>query len=1155
MSFSLSKYFNSFDVNNEYKISNSILDNTLNDVTIKLANDVSCILHDNQVFEDLVELVHGFKNLEDKLQKQIVYLIKSSLVIASEKAQECIDLKESVKSFNEIKSLLEIYGYLIYVLIKYLSFEDCFKKILLGNKDPELVAKSKKKWDANVENIEDCLYCVTIVLKINLILVFKKHSERDLFVQLFSRSLISLMENQKRMKISSIRDFISSIILYCIIFHDHLEIIQDLIVQCLTYHVHLSHYMAELLYVLVTKHNHTVLLDEIIRILSGSTFNPNDTNGPKSVSDFFIRLSELCAKQMSKQMSFISGLFDNPNVVLRCSVVEVCCNIIINLLQETNSEDLNAINNNQQIDNLLNLLHQRFLDNNPYVRSKTFQAFKKIFSLNTNLNSQKKKITPLALRSLTDKSVLVRRNVIKLLHLLILTNQFQNVHGLDLSYDLWNNKLIESKKKKNFILQSDSYKKKRMKYDYPQVNTSFEIETSDIYDSKLKDTGSFDNSFLSNNLQVLNESESDFLLEDKENNINIINKLIKAKLKVEYYNDALEFITAIEKSVCIISQLVFSKNKNETLDSMDFLVIANKYKIRYSDKGINFMLHLVWQNDNSDEGKSIISHLINCYKSLFLTMPKDIFGAEKNIYIANNLIRLTYNASNSDLTSLERLLCLIYKQNFINNDVLNVLWSIYSMKINENDPDEDQLSLKKKRYGAIIVLGCFGVEDSQILVNNLGKILKYCFNNDWKKDLLLCQHSCNSLQKISMNVHNSLIIKNTEEIENLVKKLKDVTICFFENPDWYNLASLTINVISKFSKNINDDFSLIIREKSKLVFNPEVSHYKNMVSLSQLLFIVGNISIKIIVHLDKMEFDFKKKKQELEFKDKLKPSNKKIGVSKDNEFEIIDRTSEEDFINALLNAKEQRLLYSENSIIKRFGFIAKEICSNNNIYTFKLLQRSAVLCMAKLMCISSIYCEENLSLLITIMQNSDDPVTRCNCIIAFSDLIVLFNSIMEESTYYLFLQLTDKNLLVQRTCFITVTFLILSGQLKFKGQLSSMATFLESSDKCISNLCQLFFSELATKDNAIYNNFIEIYNGLSSDVTISKESFNKIIKFLLSFITKEKYQKSLNEKFLDRLVKCKTESQWNSLSFVLNSISYKDDFTINILNEGFKFIN
>jgi condensin complex subunit 1 len=91
---------------------------------------------------------------------------------------------------------------------------------------------------------------------------------------------------------------------------------------------------------------------------------------------------------------------------------------------------------------------------------------------------------------------------------------------------------------------------------------------------------------------------------------------------------------------------------------------------------------------------------------------------------------------------------------------------------------------------------------------------------------------------------------------------------------------------------------------------------------------------------------------------------------------------------------------------------------------------------------------------------------------------------------------------VRRTCLMTLTFLILAGQIKVKGQLGEMAKCVEDPDKRIADLARMFFSELSTKDNAVYNHFMDMFSLLSTDDDLDEESLKKILKFLASFIEK-----------------------------------------------------
>lgn len=283
---------------------------------------------------------------------------------------------------------------------------------------------------------------------------------------------------------------------------------------------------------------------------------------------------------------------------------------------------------------------------------------------------------------------------------------------------------------------------------------------------------------------------------------------------------------------------------------------------------------------------------------------------------------------------------------------------------------------------------------------------------------------------------------------------------------------------------------------------------KPSLALSQLLFIVGHIAIKQIVHLELCELDFKRRKAE---KERTDTSQEKSAGADQDELDLIGGTTEDDFTEAMTHIREQELLYGENSLLSNFAPLVTEICSNNTAYNNEDLQAAATLCMAKLMCVSSEFCEKNLPLLITILERSQSAVTRSNVVIALGDMAVCFNHLIDENTDFLYRRLNDNDASVKRTCLMTLTFLILAGQVKVKGQLGEMAKCLEDSDKRIADLSRMFFTELATKDNAVYNHFIDMFSLLSAEKDLEEDALKRIIKFLSSFIEKVGPERSQEE--------------------------------------------
>ncbi|KAK6202744.1 armadillo-type protein [Scheffersomyces amazonensis] len=1144
MDFNVTTYFNAFDVDKQYELDVSDINSKLESVTNLLADNPESINLNHELFEDLIDLIHGFKSLEVKHQKQLAYLITSSFnAIGNLYGGILSSGGDYIDNLEFYKGTLERFGYLIFVLAKHLGKEE-FTKTNGKFRSGEI----SSKWKSNCIEVEDCLTSIVSVLKIELSKIFITSPERNSFIELFTRPIMNLMENPDRMKVTSIKLLIFKIMALSVKNHDHSTIIQHNIIQCLTYYIHLPIYMAELLHIIATEYNYYLLIEEVLREISQIQFNANDTNGPKTVSEFLIRLSELSPRLILKQMSYIAQLLDNSNQSLRCSVVETCGNIVVDILKNKQNDESEELTNNG-VEGLLDLLQARVLDQNPYVRTKAFQALTKVLALNIKMPSRRQKLIIIAVRSLDDRSTLVRRNTIKFLSKLILTHQFTAINGSQLKYSLWKERLDEAEAELLKYLPLSPKKKKRISRidedeDDMEIDQEGEKEEEEEEEEEqqqqqqqndeLSESDNEDN-------DEVDEAELNAALMEQEQNLPDTTVLFRAKLKANYFKDAIDFIEAIQNGTEIVSRLLFSKNRNEAIDSMDFLVLADAYGVENAEEGIRRMLHLVWMKGSSDEGKSVPSHLIDCYKDLFLTAPKDISRLDQTLIIAKNLIGLTLKASLADLASLEKLLGMMYEQELIAQDIIKVLWSIFSI---ESILDESQ---SKQRLGAIIILGMLALTDHSIAVKGFDSLLNIGLGDIGKQDLELAKYTCIALQRLVPSDQSKQITREDEFNE----KLTDILLIYSEQSDWFGVAEQAIGAIYQVSSNPEIICTQVIKRKTLSVFKEISQNESKTISLSQLLFIVGHIAIKTIVHLEKLEGKFKKKKHEAE----TKKSNSKDDEENTDELEMIGGTSEDDFTDAVNHVKERELLYGDNSLLSKFGPLVTEICANNHNYNNTGLQRSAVLCMIKLMCVSSIYCESNLPLLITIMEKSDDPIIRCNCVLGLGDMAVCFNNIVDESTDFIYRRLTDENMMVQRTCLMTVTFLILAGQVKVKGQLSSMAKCLENPDQGISDMVKLFFAELATKDNAIYNGFIDIFSGLSNDEALSKDSLKRILKFLLSFIDKEKQQKQLSEKLLIRLSKCQTETQWNDVAFVLSTIPYKNESITAALDEGFKLVS
>lgn len=149
-------------------------------------------------------------------------------------------------------------------------------------------------------------------------------------------------------------------------------------------------------------------------------------------------------------------------------------------------------------------------------------------------------------------------------------------------------------------------------------------------------------------------------------------------------------------------------------------------------------------------------------------------------------------------------------------------------------------------------------------------------------------------------------------------------------------------------------------------------------------------------------------------------------------------------------------------------------------------------------------------MLFKVFETSGEEAVRSNIVIALGDIAVCFSNIMDENSDRLYAGLHDKDLTVKKNTLMVLTHLILNGMIKVKGQLGEMAKCLEDEDKRISDLAHLFFTELSTKEKAIYNNLPDIISHLSSGTSpVNEETFMKSMRFIFTFVDKARLSLSL----------------------------------------------
>lgn len=786
-------------------------------------------------------------------------------------------------------------------------------------------------------------------------------------------------------------------------------------------------------------------------------------------------------------------------------MIEVCGNLIADLSRQEERSD----NYKTQINAFFDVLEERFLDINPYCRCRAIQVYMRICDLDQKFPKRRQAVAELAARSLEDKSSNVRRNAIKLLSKLVSTHPFSIMHGGQLSYKEWMARLDAVDAELNSLR--------------PPETPGFDGGEASHVDSELLDDATQMPDESPSKAPRMTEEEKAAAVKRAAEQAATSELLARLQLTRKYYNEAIRFIEVLHTASGVVTQLLSSRNKSEAIEAMDFFVVLDAYKVETSRSGIRRMLRLIWTKGNSDEGKGVQTHLIDCYKGLFFEAPDSFSPNDAANYVARNMISLTFGSTPAELTCLEQLLSTMMKAGHISDAVIAKLWQVYGVQRKEIS--------KTQRRGAIIVLGMLALADPDVVIKEIEAMLRIGLGSLGMADLVLARYTCIALRRMVPGRQAKSKEVGIPKLTNdhaILTQLAAIVEIVSDNKEWYGVAEQAISAIYALSKHPDVLCSDILKRKTRSVFQPQTQRSSSQGTsdgdekrpgtastdnpttrkpssavLSQLLFVVGHIAIKQIVHLELCELNFKRRKAEQE---KNKASTAAPQMNKDptegDELDLIGGTTEDDFTDAMAHIRERELLYGDKSLLSNFGPLVTEICANSNIYPDRNLQAAATLCMAKLMCVSAEYCEKNLPLLITVMERSEDPIVRSNAVITLGDMAVCFNHLIDENTDFLYRRLNDDDVSVKRTCLMTLTFLILAGQVKVKGQLGEMAKCLEDNDKRIADLARMFFTELASKDNAVYNHFVDMFSLLSAERNLEEASLRRIVRFLIGFIEK-----------------------------------------------------
>ncbi|KAG0336529.1 Condensin complex subunit [Podila humilis] len=1134
------------------------LERILNEIVDSL-QDASGNITDDYIFDQIRSFIKHFNTLKVSTARKVWDTVLSGFNAELTTTAQDLDFNDQ-DAYLQHRTPLEVYGYLIYWIISVTEQKATSKATTMDKSGKPLRSKAARAkegddaeqvmttWTAEKNRALDLMFKC---LELSLSKIWTATHEKESFISLFFKPSYQILENKDNVRVLELKKRVYHVLCLCIKNHNHEFGARTTIIQNLQYWEHTPEPMAELLVMLITTYDFQQLADSVLREVSSKEFGESikDITVPKAYSKFLVRLSELVPKVVLKQMGLLIDHLDGESYIMRQAIVEVIGHLIGYLSVEEQTDQVK-----NQIDGFFDILEERFMDNNSFVRTKVLQTVGNLCELKSKFPKRRQRLTELVIGRLSDKSFFTRKQAIKTFVRLIETHPY-SMHGGELDLDEWEIQYTEVTDELKAMITKPSKRKALLR------------NAAGLEDNDMDVDGAQEE-------ETVNDEEDISLPTDEELlELQASKEYVTKTLQQRYYADAIRFILLIHRSVPVMCELLASTAKLEVVEAMDFFVTIHRYKVRNALDGIRKMVHLVWMKDNGDEAKGVRSRLIECYWQIYLAPDDKLTEKENTALIARNLVSLTYGSTLAELTSLEQLLSTVVADTTseitISDEVIEKLWQVYSHQKEIPNP---------QRRGAIIILGMLAKAKSDIVSQKIETILKIGLGKHGKNDLSLARYSCIALQRIAgeKKKQKGALAQDTLRLSMdhpIFIKLSNLIDHPTKSKNWFAVAEQALNTIYLLGEHPDILCGDIIKARGKTIFdlqedgssvepsatpdinmgNDDVTVQLNAESaftidswqLSQLLFIVGHVAMKHIVHMEVIEEEFKRRKA-LSGSDKKKDKD-----HAEDELDQVVGTTEDEFGDALAHIRERELLFGEDSLLQVFGPLIITICGNNTLYSDKTLQSSATLALCKLMCISAEFCEHNLQLLFTILEKSHEPTIRSNIIIALGDMAVCFNNLIDANIAYLYKRLSDSDRAVKKNTLMVLTHLILNGMVKVKGQLGEMAICLVDEDARISDLARLFFTELTSKDNAVYNNMPDIISHLSnSEDKVDEESYRKIMRFLFELI-KDKTMDSMIEKLCQRFKNTDEPRGWRDIAFCLSMLPYRSEKSFKRLLEGF----
>lgn len=979
----------------------------------------------------------------------------------------------------------------------------------------------------------------------------------DDFLNLFSNLCYKILECPSLVRINDIKESVFHL-LGCMVKKFGQSMGTSLkIVQLLQHFSHLSTPLSEAVSLWHNSYKCKSVVSEVLREISHVPEKEfqRDNEGAKNIGNFLVDLSRQCPSTVLANFSLMLSRMNEESYNMRSTLLNMMGEIIIHCLSGEGLDTKAKLARDQFLD----YLHDHAnLDPNAFTRCRALQVWISLVKEQALPLTRYPDLVELCSSLLLDRSNLVRRFTVQLLEGILRFNPFAS----KLPIDVLQAGCDEAKEKLNQMIEEHEANKKEENEEEKTQEPGSDQEAEPDLDESV----------------FVEEEEGS---QPEEKNKDETPEISKQKDIVSYLENSVRFVQQFHACVPVLCELLRSHVHSDIIEAISFFTAAWEFKLSFALVGVTAMLQQMWH-----EEQKIRDAVVAAYKQLYFT-PEGASSRAKASVIADNLMSLASVSGSGKLKSLEALIEHLGKTGDIPSGVTLILWDRFTKPELNNTASTIGLSTYEQQVLSVQMIGFLAGMNTSIIRHKvdvlvthglrsvLQKEIENVTDHGRKPDFSLALQTCITLGKLGAKKHAAGEYEKSMRLpegHDMFDCLQELVVKGYDHlsDNWEHFASEAISLIYALAESPDRLCEQIVHSLMCVVSQNAdcVDRFKKQMFLTRFYLVCGQVAIKQLVYMEvavqselKRRRKLKDEKNEAEEKkdqEKHKKGRKSKGDRSESNLEedmgVGGATADDMEQEFIRNITENELL-SKDNLLGMLAPILVRACVAP-IHAERAgevaVQASASLALAKYMQISSSFCENHLQLLFTLLEKSPHETVRANLVIPIGDLCVRFPNLLEPWTSHLYARLKDQSSLVRIYAVKVLSNLILNDMVKVKGHVSEMARCTVDDNEQIASLAKKFFQELSRKGNSIYNVMPDIISRLSDpEVGMSDtEQFRIIMRFLFSFIHKDKQSESLVEKLCHRFSATRVKRQWQDLAFCLSLLSYSEK-SIRRLQENF----